>query len=337
MPREAMLFESLDDQNVHCYLCRHSCRIAESRFGFCGVRQNLGGKLYTYAYGKAVAANIDPIEKKPLYHFLPGTLSFSVATAGCNFRCPFCQNWRISQVSERKTPELPGNELTPEEIVAKAKHGQCRSISYTYTEPTIFYEYAYDTAGLAKEQGLSNIFITNGFMTPEALETIQPYLSACNVDLKSFRDEFYRDICRGRLEPVLDSIRFMKDLGIWTEITTLVVPGQNDSEEELGQMARFISSVDENIPWHLSRFHPSYRYEDAVPTPIETLQKARGIGKDEGLKFIYVGNVPGENPDTVCPSCGESLIRRGVFTMLENRMEQGRCPSCGKPVAGVFS
>lgn len=337
MLREAMLYEALQDQKVRCYLCNHDCRISESRFGFCSVRQNLDGKLYTHAYGKAVAANSDPIEKKPLYHFLPGTLSFSIATAGCNFRCPFCQNWQISQVSERNAPELPGQELSPEDIVSQAKQGQCRSIAYTYTEPTIFYEYAYDTAKLAEEQGLSNIFITNGFMTPEALDTIRPYLDACNVDLKSFRDKFYREICRGRLEPVLESIRHMKELGIWIELTTLVVPGQNDSTEELRDMAQFITSVDKNIPWHLSRFHPSYQYGDSAPTPLDTLRMAHNIGKDEGLKFVYIGNVAGENLDTVCPFCQEILIRRGPFRVLENRIEHGRCPSCGKPVAGVFS
>lgn len=272
-----------------------------------------------------------------MYHFLPGTLSFSVATAGCNFRCSFCQNWQISQVSERNAQELPGKELSPEDIVRQAQQRQCRSIAYTYTEPTIFYEYAYDTARLAKEQGLSNIFITNGFMTPAALDTIRPYLDACNVDLKSFRDTLYRDICRGRLEPVLDSIRHIKELGIWIEVTTLVVPGQNDSKEDLGKMARFISSVDQNIPWHLSRFHPSYQYDDSMPTPLETLHMAREIGRNEGLKFVYIGNVPEENPDTVCPFCRETLIRRGPLTVLQNRVKDGRCPSCGKQVAGIFS
>jgi pyruvate formate lyase activating enzyme len=336
MLREAMLYEMLEDQKVHCYLCHHDCRIPESKFGFCSVRQNLKGKLYTHAYGKAVAANTDPIEKKPLYHFLPGTLSFSVATAGCNFRCSFCQNWQISQVSERNAPKLPGKELSPEDIVCQAKQEQCRSIAYTYTEPTIFYEYAYDTAKLAKEQGLTNIFITNGFMTPEALDTIRPYLDACNVDLKSFRDTFYQDVCRGRLEPVLDSIRHIKELGIWIEVTTLVVPGQNDSKEELREIAQFISGVDENIPWHLSRFHPSYQYDDSVPTTLETLKMARKIGKDQGLNFVYIGNVPEENSVTLCPFCREVLIRRGAFSVLENKIERGLCPSCERPVPGVF-
>lgn len=336
MLKEAMLYETFEDRKVHCYLCHHDCRIPESKFGFCKVRQNINGALYTHTYGKAVAANTDPIEKKPLYHFLPGTLSFSVATTGCNFRCSFCQNWQISQVSERNAPEIPGRELSPEDIVRQAKQAQCRSIAYTYTEPTIFYEYAYDTAKLAKEQGLANIFITNGFMTTEALDTIRPYLDACNVDLKSFRDKFYRDVCRGRLKPVLDSIRHIKELGIWIEVTTLVVPGQNDGKEELREIAQFISSVDKNIPWHISRFYPSYRYEDSAPTTLETLRMAREIGKDEGLNFVYIGNVPEENSVTLCPFCQEVLIRRGAFNMLENKIEDGRCPSCGRPVPGVF-
>jgi len=336
MTKEAMLYEPAKDGKVHCFLCNHHCKIADSKFGFCSVRQNRGGTLVTYAYGRVIAANVDPIEKKPLYHFLPGSLSFSIATAGCNFHCGFCQNWQISQISEKDAQGMPGREFPPGEIVRQAKETGCRSIAYTYTEPTIFFEYAYDTARLAREEGLRNVFVTNGFMTSRALETIHPYLDACNVDLKSFRDDFYKKVCRGRLKPVLQSIRFMKELGIWVEVTTLVVPNQNDSEAELRDIANFIAAVDQNIPWHISRFHPDYEFGDSRPTPLETLRNAYGIGKDAGLEHVYIGNVPGADSDTVCPHCHEIVIRRAGFGVGENRLKNSLCPSCGNPIAGVF-
>jgi len=337
MSKEAMLYESLGEKKVHCFLCSHHCKIADSEFGFCGVRQNQGGKLYTHAYGKLIAAHIDPIEKKPLYHFLPGSRAFSVATAGCNFHCGFCQNWQISQVETGKKLVTGSLEAAPEEIAKKAEEAGCRSIAYTYTEPTIFFEYAYDSAKSARERGLANIFVTNGFMTPEALKMIHPYLDACNVDLKSFRNEFYKEACKGRLKPVLDSIRLMRELDIWVEVTTLVIPDQNDSEEELRDIARFIAGVDTSIPWHISRFHPDFRFTDFRATPVETLKKAHDLGKQEGLKFIYIGNVPGEESATSCPHCGETLILRRAMSVKENRLKGPRCPSCGGAVAGVFS
>lgn len=331
-----MLFRSLPEQKVSCSLCHHCCQIADSKFGICGVRQNRGGTLFTHVYGEVIAAHVDPIEKKPLYHFLPGTTSFSIATIGCNFRCPYCQNWQISQSGRRNKQNESGHGLPPEEVVNQAKSHGCRSISYTYTEPTIFFEYAFDSAKLAKSQGLANVFVTNGYMTPEALETIHPYLDACNVDLKSFREDFYKDFCRARLEPVLDSIRLMKKLGIWVEVTTLVIPDQNDSEEELTQIARFIHDLDPDIPWHISRFHPDYQYTDSKPTPVETLRKAFEIGKREGLHFVYVGNVWGVAEDTICPHCHEALIPRQGFFIGKIKLQDASCPSCGGPIAGVF-
>ena len=336
MIKEAMLYEALDNNKVHCFLCNHHCKINDSKFGFCSVRQNKDGTLYTYAYGKAISANVDPIEKKPLFHFLPGTLSFSVATEGCNFRCAFCQNWQISQISKTKAPDLSGYELAPEDIVSRATDAGCRSIAYTYTEPTIFFEYAFDTAKLAKEKGLSNIFVTNGFMTTEALNEIHPYLDACNVDLKSFRDDFYKKVCHGHLEPVLESIRHMRKLDMWVEVTTLVIPDQNDDEKELTEIARFIAGVDVSIPWHISRFHPDYQFTDSGATPMETLRKAYTIGRKEGLKFVYIGNVAGESEDTICPSCGQTLINRRGFLLEENEVKDSRCPSCGETIPGVF-
>lgn len=290
MIKEAMFYERLDDGKVGCFLCSHRCKIAPDKFGICGVRKNQDGKLYTHVYGEVIASHVDPIEKKPLYHFLPGSDSYSIATAGCNFKCPFCQNWQISQLSKRDD-NIAGYELKPEEVIREAKKNKCKSISYTYTEPTIFFEYAYDTAKLAKEAGLSNIFVTNGYMTEEAFETIKPYLDAANVDLKSFREDFYREICQAHLEPVLNSIKTMKRLGIWLEITTLVVTGKNDSDNEFEDIAGFIASVDPEIPWHISRFHPDFKYLEARSTPLERLKRAREIGKKAGLRYIHLGNV----------------------------------------------
>lgn len=336
MIKEAMLYNDLPDEKVQCYLCNHKCTIAPSKFGICGVRQNREGKLFTHVYGEVIAAHVDPIEKKPLYHFLPGTTSFSIATIGCNFRCPFCQNWQISQASKRKEKGLSGCKLTPQEIVSQTKSHRCQSISYTYTEPTIFFEYAYDTAKLAKEVGLANIFVTNGYMTPEALELINPYLDACNVDLKSFREEFYKEVCQGHLQPVLDSIRLMKKLNIWIEVTTLVVPGENDGEEELTNIARFIAGLDPDIPWHISRFHPNYKFHDAQATPLDALRKALSIGKREGLRYIYIGNVLGESEDTLCPHCGRVLVPRHGFYIKTYKLKDSSCPFCGGHIAGVF-
>jgi len=336
MIKEAMLYERLEDKKVHCYLCNHHCKISDSQFGFCGVRQNRDGELYTHAFGEAIASHIDPIEKKPLYHFLPGTSSYSIATPGCNFRCAFCQNWQISQSNKKTAPDMAGYELRPEKIVREARKGKCRSISYTYTEPTIFFEYAYETARIAKKEGLYNNFVTNGFMTKEALESIRPYLDACNVDLKSFREDFYRDICKGALGPVLESIKIMKELGIWVEITTLVVPGKNDSDGELRDIARFIAGVDIDIPWHISRFHPDYKYTHCEPTPIKTLKKAEAIGKEAGLHYIYIGNVLGESEDTMCYNCNAILIKRLGFSAENAGLKNSRCSKCGAEIKGVF-
>lgn len=332
-----MLYHPLEDKKISCVLCHHNCQIAPSKFGVCGVRQNRDGKLFTRVYGNIIAAHADPIEKKPLYHFLPGTTSFSIATIGCNFRCPFCQNWQISQTSKEKDSFDEGQECTPEDIVLTAKKQGCQSISYTYTEPTIFFEIAYETSRRAKKEGLFNNFVTNGYMRPEALKTIKPFLDACNVDLKAFSEDFYKEMCGARLKPVLDSIRLMKEMGIWVELTTLLIPGRNDSEEELTQIARFISELDPGIPWHVSRFHPDYKYTDSYPTPLETLRLAHTIGKKEGLRFIYVGNVLGESEGTECPECHNLLIRRRGFHASEIKIKDARCPFCGTSIPGVFS
>lgn len=336
MKKEGMLYKSLPNQDVLCSLCSHRCQIAPSKFGVCRVRQNKDGKLSTHVYGEVIAAHVDPIEKKPLYHFLPGSLSFSIATEGCNFQCPYCQNWQISQMPRKKGHRFSGESFTPEEIVSAALRHKCQSISYTYTEPTVFFEYAFDTAKLAKKSNLSNVFVTNGFMTAEALEIMNPFLDACNVDLKSFSEKFYKEICRAQLQPVLESIRLMKKLNIWVEITTLIIPGLNDGEEELNQLTRFIANVNPEIPWHISRFHPDYEYHEAHATPIETLRRALSLGKSNGLQYIYIGNVIGEAEDTHCPRCQKLLIRRQGYGITDPQIKGSVCTFCGHPISGVF-
>ncbi|MGA2774885.1 MAG: AmmeMemoRadiSam system radical SAM enzyme [Candidatus Omnitrophota bacterium] len=331
--KEALLYEKIGKGLVRCYLCAHFCRIREKGFGFCGVRQNIAGELFTYSYGKVVASYVDPVEKKPLYHFFPGSLSFSIAAAGCNFRCGFCQNWQISQA-----PDIgaQAKEVSPKEIVKAALDSECRSISYTYTEPTIFFEYALDVAKSAKVNGLFNVFVTNGYMTEEALLTIRPYLDASNVDLKFFKERSYRKICKATLQPVLGTIERMVRLGVWVEITTLLIPGENDSDEELSGIAGFIAKLDKNIPWHISRFHPEYKFIGYETTPESTLERAQKIGSHAGLKFIYIGNVPGSGSDTYCPECKKLLIKREFFNVSQNNLEEGRCSFCRTAIAGVF-
>ncbi len=292
MEKEAMFYGKHDDGRVECYLCPHNCLIADGKFGICSVRQNKGGVLYTHAYGNPIAVHVDPIEKKPLYHFLPGTRAYSIATKGCNFKCGFCQNWQISQIDDsegnanhRRTP------VRPPEIVAGAIRNGCQSIAYTYTEPTIFYEYAYDTAVLAHERDIKNVFVTNGYITEDPIAKISPYLDAANVDLKSFKGEYYKTLCKGRLEPVLSTIALMKSLDIWVEVTTLIIPDENDSDEELNDIAGFIAGVSTEIPWHISRFYPQYEFSGVSATPVTTLRRAEEIGKEHGLEHVYLGNV----------------------------------------------
>ena len=334
--REARLWSAAGDNRVLCALCSHRCEINPGHFGVCGVRENRAGKLVTRAYGEVVAAAADPIEKKPFFHFFPGTTSFSIAAAGCNFRCRYCQNWRISQLRPINGPSA-GGRLTPGDVVRLAGGHGCRSISYTYTEPTIFFEYALDTAILARAAGLANTFVTNGYLTADAVKVIHPFLDAANVDLKSFRDETYRKVCGARLQPVLDTIVLLRKLGIWVEVTTLVIPGLNDGDEELRDIARFLAGVDRNIPWHLSRFHPDYEYQEAPATPLAALHRAAELGREKGLCFVYTGNVSGEIEPTLCPNCRTELIRRRGFEVIENRLLNDRCPRCGEILSGVFT
>jgi pyruvate formate lyase activating enzyme len=334
--KEAMLYEKLSEGKVKCNLCNHRCTIKDGSYGICGVRQNADGSLFSLVYDRIVASHIDPIEKKPLFQFYPGSTAYSIATVGCNFTCKHCQNSDISQLPREKKGYIVGEKMGPEEIVREAHSSGCKSIAYTYTEPTIFFELAYETAQRAHDKGIKNIFVSNGYMTPEALEEISPYLDGINIDLKSFTEKFYKEICGGRLEPVLDNIKLAKKLEIWVEVTTLIIPTLNDSQDELRQIAEFLRDVDSNIPWHISQFYPTHQMINLPRTPVETLHMAREIGIETGLHYVYEGNVPGRgNENTYCHQCGELLIERWGYSIVKNTIKDGHCPSCHSSVAGV--
>lgn len=336
--KEAMLYERLEGGDVKCGLCAHRCKISPGKRGICSVRENVEGTLMSLVYGRLISMNVDPIEKKPLFHFLPGSTSFSIATVGCNFRCAHCQNYEISQFPrERPNAPIPGREVSAEEVVGLAVESGSKSISYTYTEPTIFMEFAYDCSRLAHEKGIRNVFVSNGFMTPESASMIAPFLDGNNIDLKG-DSGFYRKVCRARVEPVRETIGIMKEKGVWVEVTTLIIPGLNDSEEVLGGIAEFICSVDPSIPWHVSQFYPAYKMLTRPRTPVSTLDRARKIGFDAGLRFVYEGNVPGRGGEnTLCPGCKGLVIGRFGFEILQNKIKEGRCPGCGEPLAGIWA
>lgn len=332
----AQFWEPSENNELDCFLCCHRCHIYEGKRGVCGVRENRDGTLYSLVYGRVIAETPDPIEKKPLYHFLPGTRSYSIATPGCNFKCGFCQNWQISQ-EYGDLRDYEGRYVEPHMIVDGAIRTRCASIAFTYTEPTIFMEYALDVARLAQQEGLRNAFVTNGYESPEAIKAMTGLIDAANIDLKSFSDEFYRSSCHGRLEPVLDSIRAMFEAGIHLEVTTLLVTAQNDSDEELVQIASFLAGISPDIPWHISRFHPDYRALDNSPTPISTIERAVEIGENEGLRYIYVGNVRDtDRQHTRCPQCGKTLIMRSIMRVIENKLNEDCCPDCGTRVPVVL-
>ena len=330
-----MLYERLDGGKVRCALCAHRCTISPGRRGICHVRENRDGTLQSLVYGRLIAMNVDPIEKKPLFHFLPGSLSFSIATVGCNFRCLHCQNWNISQVT---LEEVYTKEITPEEAVRRAVASGSKSISWTYNEPAIWHEYTYDSAMLAKKAGLKTVYVTNGYITPEALRRMAPYLDAYRVDIKSFSDEFYIKVCGARLAPVLESTKLAKELGMHVETITLVIPGRNDSKEELTQIAKWVKeNLGEDTPMHFTRFHPMHKMDHVAPTPLSTLEMAHGIAKNEGMRFVYLGNFGGHKyENTFCPRCDTLLIDRAGFNVGEVRVKDGKCARCGEgiPVVG---
>lgn len=333
--KEAMLYTSLPDEHVRCHLCAHRCIIAPNGRGVCQVRENHHGILSTLVYGELIAHHVDPIEKKPLFHYHPGSHSYSIATAGCNFRCEWCQNFDISQMP-RDQHVILGESTSPEEIVDAARRSRCASIAYTYTEPTVFFEMTYDIAQLAQATGIGNVYVTNGYMTEQMLEMFHPYLDAANVDLKAFRDATYRRHIGTRLQPVLDSLKLMKRLGIWVEVTTLIIPDLNDELDELKDAARFIADeLGPGTPWHLSRFFPTYRMHTHSPTPESTVERAIEIAREAGLHYVYAGNSR-QNADTVCPVCGARLIQRSGYTIVRNRITaEGQCPDCHTSVAGI--
>jgi pyruvate formate lyase activating enzyme len=288
-------------------------------------------------YGRLIAENLDPIEKKPLFHFLPGSRSYSIATVGCNFQCLHCQNYDISQYPRQRQGRVPGESRSPQTLVDTAVHSGAASISYTYTEPTIFMEYARDAGLLARRQGLKNVFVSNGFMTETSAVALAEFLDGDNIDLKSFRDDFYRKVCKAKLQPVLDTIVRLRSLGVWLEVTTLVIPGLNDSDEELKDIAQFIHGVDPGLPWHVSAFYPTYQMLDRPRTPAATLLRARDIGLKAGLRYVYTGNIPGQGGEsTYCYACRELLIERLGYTIRRNALANGRCPKCQAAIDGVW-
>jgi len=335
--REARHWKPAEGGAVECTLCYRKCRVPEGGYGVCGVRKNVGGKLYTLVYGLLTAANVDPIEKKPLYHFKPGSSVLSISTVGCNFFCRHCQNWTISQAS---VFDVPCEDVPPERLVEMAEESGSAGIAHTYTEPTLWSEYAIDVGRLCRRRGLYNVYVTNGYMTVEALEEIGRYIDAANVDVKAFSDDFYRRICGvPSIRPVLDACEWMAERGIHLELTYLIIPGENDRPEEIEEFSEWVvEKLGPDVPVHFSRFYPHFRMEDR-PTPVETLEKAVGIAKKAGVRFVYIGNVPGHEFDnTYCPACGSLLIERRGFYITEYRLKDGRCPECGEkiPIVGEY-
>ncbi|HIE34955.1 MAG TPA: AmmeMemoRadiSam system radical SAM enzyme [Campylobacterales bacterium] len=340
MVAKAWLSKELKDKKVLCLACAHACKLEPNAYGICGVRVNQDGELKLTVYGLAAAAHVDPVEKKPLFHFLPNSKVFSIGTVGCNLSCAFCQNWEISQHPQTHNYEVFGYDIPPKKVVSLAKEYECRSIAYTYNEPVVYFEYTYDTAKLAKEAGLKNIYVTSGYETRKAIDKISPYLDAMNIDIKFFKDESYQKISGARLKPVLESIKYAHSKGIWIETTTLIIPGINDSDEELRDIAKFIADLDPDIPWHISRFHPDYKMLDRPPTPIKTLKRAYEIAKEEGLKYIYIGNYPDSDLEsTYCPTCGFKVIERDGYIgekVINHLTANGSCPKCDTNIAGIW-
>jgi pyruvate formate lyase activating enzyme len=321
---------------VKCLLCPTECVLENYQVGSCRVRINRDDRLLSLVYGKPCAVHVDPIEKKPIFHMTPGAAVYSIATAGCNLTCKFCQNWEISQAGPASTRNA---DLPPEEVVARALESGCRAIAYTYSEPSVFFEYMLDTARLARSRGLRNIWVTGAYINPDPLRELAPWIDAANIDLKGFTDEYYRTVCGGRLQPVLDAIELAAELGVLVEITNLIVPTLNDDLNLIGEMCGWIkSTLGPDVPLHFSRFHPQYRLQKLPPTPLETLRRAHRIALDHGLRYVYTGNVPhDETSNTFCPRCRLLLIARLGYFVKVNRVSDGRCPQCGFAIAGIWT
>lgn len=336
-PKEALWWEALDAKRVECTLCPKKCRVDDLERGYCGVRENRGGTYYTHVYAAACAAHVDPIEKKPLFHFLPGTKAFSIATVGCNMDCAFCQNWEISQV---RPEQVEAYYMPPEEVAAIAERSRCASVAYTYTEPVVFYEYMYDSAVASQERGVRSVMISNGYIQEKPLRKLCGVLDAIKVDLKSFREKYYQEICAGELAPVLEALEIIKDEGVWLEIVYLMVPTLNDSAEEIEELCAWVvEKLGTDVPVHFTRFHPMYRIKHLPATPVSLIERALRIAKKHGLNYVYLGNVVGhESESTRCPSCGEIIVRRVGYTVLEKKITGGNtCAHCGHTIAGVWS
>jgi pyruvate formate lyase activating enzyme len=336
MPVASLLAVPDVDGAVRCNVCAHRCLVRSGRRGICGVRENRGGTLVATAYGNVVAGALDPIEKKPLFHVAPGSTAWSIATPGCPFHCTFCQNWEIAQ-GPRLGLDLPVRPTPPERVVRQAVAMRADAIAYTYVEPTVFLEYALDTGRLARAANLRNLWITDGYATPEAVDLLATFVDAANVDLKSFDERFYHRLCGARLAPVLEAILAMRAAGIWLEITTLVIPGHNDTTAELGSIAGWIGEhLGPETPWHLSRFHPDFKLLNVPPTPLPSLIRAAAIGRSAGLAHVYVGNAPELGAeDTSCVGCGAILVERRGYRARSHLTAAGGCPSCGRPMAGI--
>jgi len=335
--KEALFYEKGKEDSVRCHLCHHRCVIGLGQRGLCGVRENRDGVLLSLVYGQLVAENVDPVEKKPLYHFQPGTRSYSISTVGCNFKCLHCQNHHISQYPMEHNGAIAGRARTPDDIVSAAGRKQCASISYTYVEPTIFYEFTKDCSELAHKNNMKNIYVSNGYMCPEVTRELASFIDGINIDIKSMSEQFYHNVCKARLQPVLDNVKLFYTLGVWLEVTTLIIPGLNDGEEELRQVATFIADIDPNIPWHISAFYPTYKMMDRSPTTIEHLNLAFRVGKDVGLHYVYMGNVAGAGATTYCPGCGSPVVERSGFDIENRGLRDGRCLECNAVIAGRWS
>jgi len=334
--KEAMYYKKIDEATVQCVLCPRKCTLMNGQRGFCKAREPRNGKLYSLVWGLPCAVHVDPIEKKPLFHFLPGTSAFSIATAGCNFKCKNCQNWSISQFP----PEDVRNEnLLPQDVVGGAKRTNCKTIAYTYTEPSIFYEYMLETSKLAKAQGVKNMYHSNGSLNPDAVKELVPYLDGADIDLKAFNQDFYTDVCAGYLDTVLETLKILKKNNVWLEITVLIIPTLNDDMAEIKKMMTWVrSNLGADVPIHLSRFHPQYKMKTLPPTPVSTLVTAREVAQTAGLKYVYIGNVPGHDGEsTYCPKCKKPAVKRRGYTILENNITNGKCKSCGCDIEGVWS
>lgn len=332
----AEFYKKHEDKEIECELCPRKCMVGDKERGYCGVRENIDGEYFTLIHGKPCSANVDPIEKKPLFHFLPGSYAFSIATAGCNLNCKFCQNWQISQF---RPEQIRSFDLAPGELALQAGKNECKSIAYTYSEPVVFYEYMRDCAVAGAERNIRSVMISAGYIQPEPLRNLLPHLSAVKIDLKSFREKYYKDICNGQLKPVLDTLLILRESGIWFEIVYLMVPTLNDDPAEIEDLCLWlISELGADVPVHFTRFHPDYLLKDLPPTPVKSLEKAYEIARKAGLNFPYVGNVYGhEGENTYCPDCGKIIIKRRGYLVENIFLKYNACGGCGRVIPGIWS